>query len=148
MRALNVHRSLSLTMGAYAALSLLFGAMGAKWWRPDRPLDGLCLGLFLASVVGQLIPVPFICRKWLGLEWKNYASKFLGRPGMVMICTLPLLAVLGSSDALVISSVLGKMVAVIAVGLGTLWVVVDRREKSWINAAAERMLIGFRDPAV
>jgi O-antigen/teichoic acid export membrane protein len=79
MRGLNCQRGLSLAMGSYAMLSILFGIAGAKWWTTN-PVLGLCAGQFAASLLGQALPLPWLTCRWLGIGWKAYVQEFLLRP--------------------------------------------------------------------
>ncbi|MFZ0819293.1 MAG: hypothetical protein WAM91_04435 [Candidatus Acidiferrales bacterium] len=85
MRGLNEHRKLSIVMAGYALLSFTFGVAGAKWWMPNQPLYGLCVGLLVASVLGQALTLPWIAKAWLRVDWQAYGGSFLFRPGLSIV---------------------------------------------------------------
>jgi hypothetical protein len=139
MRALNEHRALSITMGGYAALSLFLGVAGAAWWEPARPLYGLCLGLFAASLLGQLIPLPLVARRWLRISWRVYISRFLAPPSFMAVCVLVFAAAFHQATA-GLATTLGAGACLTLVVLGSFLATLDQGERAWMTRAANRLL--------
>jgi len=137
MRALNRHRRLSLVMAGYAVLSFVLGIAGAKWWMPTDPLFGLCVGLLVASLVGQALLLPWVTYRWLQIGWRRYLQHFIMRPGLLAVCGIGILigfAAAGASG--VWNRVAGGLAVVVVLPLLAWFVVLDREEREWMSRLA------------
>jgi O-antigen/teichoic acid export membrane protein len=147
MLALNRHKGLSAVMGGYAVLSFVLGFLGARWWMPGDPLRGLCAGFFLASILGQALPMPWITNRWLAIGWSRYCADFLLKPAALALFAVFLLAVLGLTKTL--SAWRGGFGALVGTAslaaLAWFWVF-GQHERRWMLNAARTHSPFFRSP--
>lgn len=140
MRGLNRHRRLSVVMALYAVLSFVLGIAGAKWWMPGNPTLGLCWGLFAASVLGQLVPLPWVAHAWLGDSWRRYAEHFLARPAFLAVCaTVTSVGFFASRTSYSWTRGVWGLLTVVVLPLLAWFVVFEDEERNWMRQTIFRV---------
>jgi O-antigen/teichoic acid export membrane protein len=141
------HRRLTGVIGFHAALTVVLGTLGA-WGFPHASLLGMTAGFALASVIGQLVPMPFVMVRGFELRFREYLSAWLLRPLTVAMGGS---AVLGVAWYLGVSGLGAKMqvamVLLVTMGLLGWRAMLVAGERAWI---AQRIasLIGGRGATV
>jgi O-antigen/teichoic acid export membrane protein len=135
MRALNRHRRLSFVMAGYAVLSFVLGIVGAKRWIPADPLLGLCVGLLVASVVGQAFLIPWFTCRWLEIGWRSYLRQFITRPGFLAAGAIAILFVFTTAGAdAPWNRATGTLAVVVGLPLLAWFLVLDDEERAWMRS--------------
>jgi hypothetical protein len=138
MRALNRHHGLAVVMAAYAIACLVLGAVFAQVFAA-RPLFGIALGFFTASVCTQATALPILTRRFLGIGWSHYLWDFLLRPGMLVLLAL---ACAYASDLVKDACVRPALGAIILPFFPLIgwFAVLSADERSWLSSRLRRSL--------
>lgn len=133
MRGLNRHHALSVVMVAYAGLSFVLAAIGARWWAPRDPLYGLCWGLFWSSVLTQALLMPWLTQRILQIRWTRYLKEFLSRPLLVAVCGLVFFAFVSRTATTNVWTLSAEGIAFVVLTALLFWrLLLSQSERSWL----------------
>ena len=144
MIAVNRHRGVGLAMVFYAALSLACGIAGAMWWEPANPLEGICLGFFVAALLGEAGPLSWLANSWLEGGWRSYYRDFLRRPlslGLIGALDIVVCSAVGFEGLWARAMCVAATVAVLALAIWRQGFEGD--EHDWLRELAVRVVPGW-----